>query len=182
MQIPLSQPDINERDRAAVMEVLTSGALSLGPKVPEFERTVAALTGSRHAVAVNRGTSALHLCVKSAGIRKRDEVITTPFSFVASANSILFERGRPVFVDVDPATYNIDPKAIEVATTPATRAILAVHVFGRPCEIGEIRTIAEDHGLELIEDACEAIGATYQGKAVGSFGSSGTFAFIPTSS
>jgi len=147
--------------------------------VPEFERDVAVLTGSRHAVAVNSGTSALHLSVKATGFGEGDEVITTPFSFVASANSILFERGQPVFVDIDPETYNIDPKAIEAAITPVTKAILPMHIFGRPCRIGEVKTIAENRGLALIEDACETIGATYQSKTVGSFGNTGTLAFYP---
>ena len=179
MQIPLSQPDINEADRSAVMDVLNSNVLSLGPKVPEFEQAAAAAAGSKHAVAVSSGTSALHLCVKAAGIGDGDEVITTPFSFVASSNCILFEGAKPVFVDIDPITYNIDPDAIASAITPATKAIVPVHVFGRPCAIAEIQVMAQKRGLRIIEDSCEAIGATYHGKAVGSFGQTGVFAFYP---
>jgi perosamine synthetase len=179
MQIPLSSPDINEQDRAAVLDVLNSGTLSLGPRLTDFEAAVTRLTNSRFAVAVNSGTSALHLCVKAADIGKRDEVITSPFSFVASANCVLFERARPVFVDIDPMTYNIDVSRIEDAITPRTRAILPVHVFGRPCAISEIVSIAEDRGLTIIEDSCEAIGAKHQGRPVGTFGQTGVFAFYP---
>lgn len=179
MNIPLSSPDIRDEDRAAVLDVLNSSALSLGPRLPAFEEAVARVTNSRHAIAVNSGTSGLHLCVRAAGISDRDEVITTPFSFVASANCILFERGRPVFVDVDPVSYNIDPAQIEQAITPRTKAILPVHVFGRPFAASEITYIARKHGLTIIEDACEAIGAEYQGKPVGTFGQTGVFAFYP---
>ena len=179
MQIPLSSPDLTDQDRAAVLEVLNSNTLSLGPKLPAFEHAVSRTTNSRHAIAVNSGTSGLHLCVRAAGISDGDEVITTPFSFVASANCILFERGKPVFVDIDPLTYNLDPQQIEQAITPRTKAILPVHVFGRPCAISEITHIARKHGLTLIEDACEAIGAQYRGSPVGTFGQTGVFAFYP---
>jgi perosamine synthetase len=179
LKIPLSSPDINDADRAAVLDVLRSPALSLGPKLPAFEEAVARTTNSRHAIAVNSGTSGLHLCVRAAGISDGDEVITSPFSFVASANSILFERGKPVFVDIDPVTYNIDPAQIEQAITPRTKAILPVHVFGRPCALSEIMHIARKHGLTVIEDSCEAIGASYDGVPVGTFGQTGVFAFYP---
>ncbi|MGI8962666.1 MAG: DegT/DnrJ/EryC1/StrS family aminotransferase [Bryobacteraceae bacterium] len=179
MQIPLSSPDVTDQDRAAVLEVLNSSALSLGPKLPAFEQAVCQTTNSRHAIAVNSGTSGLHLCVRAAGISDGDEVITTPFSFVASANCILFERGKPVFIDIDPLTYNLDPGQIEQAITPRTRAILPVHVFGRPCAISEIMRIARKHGLTVIEDSCEAIGAQHQGVPVGTFGQTGVFAFYP---
>jgi perosamine synthetase len=179
LQVPLSSPDINTEDCAAVIEVLNSKALSLGPKLPAFEEAVCRTTNSRHAIAVNSGTSGLHLCVRAAEISDGDEVITTPFSFVASANSILFERGRPVFVDIDPITYNIDPAQIEQAITSRTKAILPVHVFGRPCALAEIMHIARKHGLAVIEDACEAIGAQYRGSDAGSFGQTGVFAFYP---
>ena len=179
MNIPLSSPDINDRDRDAVLEVLHSTALSLGPKLPEFEQAVRRATHARHAIAVNSGTSGLHLSIRAAGIRDGDEVITSPFSFVASANCILFERGRPVFVDIDPVTYGLDPARIEQAITPRTKAILPVHVFGRPCAIDEILRIADKHGLTVIEDSCEAIGATYRGVPVGTFGQTGVFAFYP---
>jgi perosamine synthetase len=179
LQIPLSSPDIIAEDREAVLEVLASNALSLGPKLPAFEQAVCRVTNSRHAIAVNSGTSGLHLCVRAAGISDGDEVITTPFSFVASANSILFERGKPVFVDIDPLTYNIDPAQIEQAITPRTKAILPVHVFGRPCALSEVLSIARKHGLTVIEDACEAIGAQYEGQPAGTFGQTGVFAFYP---
>jgi len=177
--IPLSSPDITDEDRAAVLEVLNSRALSLGPKLPAFEEAVCRATKARHAIAVNSGTSGLHLCVRAAGISDGDEVITSPFSFVASANSILFERGKPVFVDIDPLTYNLDPAQIEQAITPRTKAILPVHVFGKPCAMSEIMHIARKHGLTIIEDACEAIGAEYEGTPVGTFGHTGVFAFYP---
>jgi len=179
LQIPLAAPDIRDADRAAVLAVLDSGVLSLGPKLPEFEQAVARVTRSRYAIAVNSGTSALHLCVKAAGISDGDEVITTPFSFIASANCILFERATPVFVDIDPVTYNIDASRIEAAITPRTKAILPVHVFGRPCALAEITYIAHKHGLKIIEDACEAIGAKYHDAPVGTSGQTGVFAFYP---
>lgn len=179
MNIPLSSPDITALERDAVNEVLCGTALSLGPKVPEFETAIANYVGSRHAVAVNSGTSGLHLCVKAAGIGEGDEVITTPFSFVASANCVLFERARPVFVDIDPSTYNIDVDRIEAAITPRTKAILPVHVFGRPCRMDAIAEIAARRGLAIIEDSCEAIGASYRGRMAGTFGQTGVFAFYP---
>ncbi len=179
MQIPLSQPEVTDEDRAAVLEVLKSNFLSRGPKVLEFEAAVAAATGSKYAIAVNSGTSGMHLSVKSAGVGVGDEVITTPFSFVASANCILYEGGRPVFVDIDPTSYNINPDAIEAAIKERTKAIIPVHVFGRPCAISDIQSLGESRGISILEDSCEAIGATYQGKPVGSFGQSGVFAFYP---
>jgi len=179
LQIPLSSPDVREEDRDAVLEVLNSPFLSLGPKLPAFEQAVAQVTKSQNAIAVNSGTSGLHLCVKAAGISDGDEVITSPFSFVASANCVLFERGRPVFVDIDPLTYNIDPARIEEAITERTKAILPVHVFGRPCNLSAIMKIAAKRGLTIIEDSCEAIGARYGGRPVGTFGQTGVFAFYP---
>ena len=179
IKVPLSSPDIGDEERAAVLEVLGGSALSLGPKLGEFESALAEYIGSRYAVAVNSGTSALHLCMKAAQIREGDEVITTPFSFVASANCILFEGGRPVFVDILPDTYEIDVAQIESAITPRTRAILPVHVFGRPCAMAKILEVAERHGLRVVEDACEAIGARIGETAVGSFGQTGVFAFYP---
>jgi perosamine synthetase len=161
------------------LEVLSTPYLSQGPKLPEFERAVAGRAGVRHAVAVNSGTSGLHLAVKAAGLEPGDEVITTPFSFVASANCLLYEGAVPRFVDIDPDTYNIDPREIERAITSKTRAILPVHVFGRPCPMYEILDLASRHGLVVIEDACEALGARYHGRAAGSFGQTGVFAFYP---
>lgn len=163
----------------AVLEVLNSTLLSLGPKLPAFEQAVAQVTKSPYAVAVNSGTSGLHLCVKAAGISDGDEVITSPFSFVASANCVLFEHGKPVFVDIDPVTYNIDPARIEEAITDRTKAILPVHVFGRPCNMSAIMKIAAKRGLTIIEDSCEALGARYGARSVGTFGQTGVFAFYP---
>jgi perosamine synthetase len=179
MKIPLSQPDLTWVERKAVLDVLDSTYLSLGPKLPEFERAMARYTGVKHAVAVNSGTSALHLIVRALGIGDGDEVITTPFSFIASANCILMERARPVFVDIDPDSYNLDPSNIEAAITPRTKAILAVDVFGRCAAWDQIEAIAERHNLAVIEDSCEAIGAEYRGKRAGSFGAAGCFAFYP---
>jgi perosamine synthetase len=179
MNIPLSSPDLTHEERACVLDVLMGRELSLGPRLPAFEQALCELTRARHAIAVNSGTSALHLCIKAAGIGPGDEVITTPFSFVASANCALFERGVPVFVDIDPKTWNIDIGQIEDAITPRTKAILPVHVFGRPCAMDAIMEIARRHDLAVIEDSCEAIGATSNGKPVGTFGQTGVFAFYP---
>lgn len=179
MQIPLSSPDINDSDRSAVLDVLSSPTLSLGPKLPAFEEAVARQTNSQFAVAVNSGTSGLHLCVKAANITDGDEVITSPFSFVASANCILYERGKPVFVDIDPVSYNINPARIPGAVTRRTRAILPVHVFGRPCRMDKILPIAERNSLAVIEDSCEAIGAKIGERSAGAFGQTGVFAFYP---
>jgi perosamine synthetase len=178
-KIPLSSPDISAVEKAAVLSVLDTPSLSLGPKVEEFENAFAAVTGARCAIAVNSGTSGLHLCIKAAGIGPGDEVITTPFSFVASANCILYEQATPVFADIDPATYNLDPEQVAAKITDRTRAILAVHVFGRPCDMGALEQLARRHGLALIEDACEALGAQYGGRPVGTFGQTGVFAFYP---
>jgi len=177
--VPLSNPDITAEERSAVLEVLSGSTLSLGPKLPEFEQAVCAVTGSRFAIAVNSGTSGLHLCVKAAELGEGDEVITSPFSFVASANCVLYERATPVFVDIDPVTYNIDPREAVRAVTPRTRAILPVHVFGRPCDMFSILRLASQHGLRVIEDACEALGATIGARRAGSLGETGVFAFYP---
>jgi perosamine synthetase len=178
-QIPLSSPDVNDDDRQRVMEILSGRTLSLGPALPAFEEALAEIAGTRYAVAVNSGTSALHLAIKAAEIGEGDEVITTPFSFVASANCALYERALPTFVDIELESYNIDPKLIAGAISPRTRAILPVHVFGRPCEMDAINTLAAQRGLTVIEDSCEAIGATYKGRSIGSLGHSGAFAFYP---
>ena len=177
--IPLSRPDITEHEIQAVVEVLRTPWLSLGPKLQAFEQRMAAYAGVPYAVAVNSGTSALHLAVKALGIGEGDEVITTPFSFIASANCILFERARPVFVDIDPHTLNIDVNRIEDAITPRTKAILAVDVFGHPAEWEVLEDIAQRHGLFLIEDSAEALGAVYKGRKAGSFGDAAVFAFYP---
>lgn len=177
--IPLSRPDIGEEEIRLVNEVLRTDWLSMGPKVGEFEKNFADYIGTEYAIAVNSGTSGLHLCMKSIGINKGDEVITAPFSFIASSNSIIFENGKPVFVDIDPHTLNIDPEKIEEAITRNTRAILPVHVFGQPCKMDAIMDIAEDNNLSVIEDACEAVGAEYNGRKAGTFGDASVFAFYP---
>ncbi len=179
VNIPLAMPYLGEEEVRAVSGVIRSNILSLGPKLTEFERNFAKFTGVRYAVAVNSGTSGLHLCVKALNVRPGDEVITTPFSFVASANPAIFERARPVFADVDEHTYNIDPRKLEKAITPKTKAIMLVHIFGQPCNMEEIMNIAAKRGVPVIEDACEAIGATYKGRKVGTFGKAAVFAFYP---
>lgn len=179
MKIPLSAPDVTEAEISSVAEVLRSPRLSLGAKLLEFERDFAGYVGAKHAVAVNSGTSALHLAVRALDLREGDEVITTPFSFVASANAILYERATPVFVDVDAKTLNIDANRIEAAITARTKAILPVHVFGRPAPMPEILEIAGRHNLKVIEDAAEAVGAEIENKKVGAFGDAGVFAFYP---
>jgi perosamine synthetase len=177
--IGLSAPDVGAREEELVLEALRSGTLGLGPFLRRFERDFAAFTGTAHATAVSSGTAGLPLAVRMAGIGSGDEVITTPTSFVASANCILYERGTPVFVDVDPVTLNIDPAAIEAAITPRTRALLPVHIFGYPCEIDRINEIAARHGLAVIEDAAEAVGALARGRRVGTHGNPAVFAFYP---
>jgi len=178
-KIPLARPDITQKDIDAVVKVLRTPHLSLGPKLSEFEGKIAEFTGTQYAVAVNSGTSGLHLCVRSLGIQEGDEVITTPFSFVASANVMLYERAQPVFVDIDPETLNIDVSRVEERVGDATRALLPVHVFGYPCDMEPLVEIAVRHHLKIIEDACEAIGAEYNGQKVGTFGDCGVFAFYP---
>lgn len=177
--IPLSSPDISEEDIAAVTAVLRTPRLSLGPTVPEFEQAIAAFTGAKHAVAVSSGTAALHLCVRALGIGDGDEVITTPFSFVASANCVLFERAVPRFVDIEPKTFCMDPAKIEAAITPKTKAILGVDVFGQVADWDELGLIAARHDLALIEDSCESLGSSVGGRKAGTFGDCGTFAFYP---
>lgn len=181
MQIPLSRPDITEKEINLVNEVLRSPFLALGPKMVEFEEAVARYVGRKFAVAVNSGTSGLHLLIKAYGIGEGDEVITTPFSFIASSNCILYERARPVFVDIEPETGNIDPELIEGAITPRTKAILPVDAFGQPARLDTIRDIARRHGLVVIEDACEALGSEYKGEKTGSgsFADAAVFAFYP---
>lgn len=178
-EIPLSLPDIGEREREAVLAVLKSHRLSMGPAVVDFERKMAEYTGVKYAVAVNSGTSGLHLVVRSLELGPGDEVITTPFSFVASANCLLFEGVRPVFVDIDPRTLNINCRLIEQKINSKTRCILPVHVFGHPADMGTILSIASQYGLSVIEDACEALGARYNGIPVGSQSDAAVFAFYP---
>lgn len=177
--IPLSMPDVNEEDIQAVVAVLRTPQFSLGPKLREFEQNFAAFVGTKEAVAVNSGTSALHLAMRGLGIHDGDEVITTPFSFIASANCILFERAKPVFVDILPGTMCIDPAKVEAAITPRTKAILAVDVFGYLAEWEALRAIADKHHLLLIEDSCEAMGSERGGRRAGSFADCAVFGFYP---
>jgi perosamine synthetase len=179
MRIPLSSPDITDSEIEAVVRVLRTTQLSMGPKLEEFERRFAEFSCTRCAVAISSGTSGLHACVRALGLGPGDEVITTPFSFIASANALLYEGVVPVFVDIDPHTLNIDPAKIEAAITPRTRALLIVHVFGRPSPMHQIISIARRHGLNVIEDACEAIGAEIEGERVGGIGDIGVFGFYP---
>ncbi len=178
-RIPLSLPYVDTLEEELVLEVLRSGRLSLGPMIERFERMLAERVQARYAAAVSSGTAGLHLCARLAGIRPGDEVITTPFSFVASANCFMYEGGVPVFADVDPRTLNLDPAAVEAAVTERTKAVVAVDIFGYPCELDPLRKICERHGLALIEDACEALGAEYKRRPVGSHGHLAVFAFYP---
>lgn len=177
--IPIARPDVGPREEELVLEVLRSGNLSLGPMGPRFERAFADWVGVRHAAAVSSGTAGLHLLAHLAGAGPGDEVITSPFSFVASANCALYTGADVVFADIDPTTFNLDPAAVEAAITPRTKAIVAVHIFGLPCRIEEIRAIADRHGIAVIEDAAEALGARRQGRMVGTTGSPAVFAFYP---
>lgn len=198
--VPMSYPDITDAERQAVMDVLHTPNLSMGPQIDAFEASVAAYVGANHAVAVNSGTAGLHLCVRAAGIEQNDLVITTPFSFVASSNVLLFEKAIPVFVDIDPITGNIDPRKVEQAICDIekggkaanqwlprkgaekhlkVKAILAVDVFGQPADYDTLAHIAEKYSLKLIEDSCESLGAEYKGKKTGLFGDYGVFAFYP---
>lgn len=178
-KIPLSKPDITDLERKAVLGVLKTPNLSLGPKLKEFEEKIAKYAGVKYAVAVNSGTSALHLIIRALGIKDGDEVITTPFSFIASANCILYERAKPVFADIDEKTLNIDPSKIEEKITKKTKAILGVDVFGYPADWDKLKKIAKKNNLFLIEDSAEALGSEYKGKKCGSFGEAAIFGFYP---
>jgi perosamine synthetase len=178
-EIALSAPWIEEREEKLVLEALRSGRLSLGPMIDRFEQAIAERVGAAYVAAVSSGTAGLHLAVRLAGFGPGDEVITTPLSFVASANCVLYEGATPVFVDVDSATLNLDPAAVEEAVTDRTKGILAVDIFGYPAEYAELAAIAERHGLALVEDACEALGAEYRGRSIGSLEHPAVFAFYP---
>jgi perosamine synthetase len=177
-QIPLAKPEIGPREEELTLEVLRSGRLSLGPMVERFERDFAAWLGVEDAVAVSSGTSALHLGVRALGWGRGDEVLTTPFSFVASANCLLYEGARPVFCDVDPVTLNLDPAAVEAALGERSAGVLPVHIFGFPAAMPELEAIAARRGLGILEDACEALGAVdSEERRVGGRGNLATFAF-----
>jgi perosamine synthetase len=177
--IPITKPLVGDREERAVLEVLRSGWLVQGPKVAEFERAVAAYVGARHAVATSSCTTALHLALVLHGIGTGDEVIVPSFTFIATANVVLYTGATPVFVDIDPRTYNLDPDAVEAAITPRTRAIMPVHQIGLAADIDRLAAIARRHDLVLIEDAAPAIGATYKGRRVGGLGHPACLSFHP---
>jgi len=203
IRVPMSSPDISDTEVHAVVETLRTPTLSIGPRLEAFERAAATVAGVAWGVGVNSGTSGLHLCVIAAGVGEGDLVITTPFSFIASANCVVYERGVPVFVDIDPATGNIDPDLAASAaadlmrggaaadrwlppalrgarrSTGRLRALLPVHAFGQPADMDPLLDAARNYDLAVIEDACEAIGATYKGRPAGSFGDAAVFAFYP---
>ena len=179
MQIYLSRPDITAKEIEAVCEVLRGPNLSLGPKLAEFEQAFAKYIGTKRAVAVNSGTSGLFLCMLALGIGTGDEVITTPFTFIASATAVMMAGARPVFVDIDPISLNIDPAKIESKITEKTKAILPVEVFGNPAGLDRVCEIAQKHNLAVVEDSCEALGSALKGKKVGTFGKMSVFGFYP---
>ena len=176
--IPLARPLLGPEEERAVVEVLRSGQLSLGPRLAEFERAFAVRVGAPYACAVSSGTAGLHLALRAVGVGEGDELVTSPFSFVASANAALYERARPVFADIDPVTLNLDPAAAAAAVGERTRALLPVHIFGYPAEMPAFERLAERHGLAIVEDACEALGAVHaDGVAVGGRGHPAVFGF-----
>ncbi|MBO5523925.1 MAG: aminotransferase class I/II-fold pyridoxal phosphate-dependent enzyme, partial [Roseburia sp.] len=177
--IPYGRQTIEEDDIQAVIEVLKSDYLTTGPKIAEFEKMVADYVGAKYAVAISNGTAALHAACFAAGIGAGDEVITTPITFAASSNCVLYCGGTPVFADVDPKTYNIDPEDIKRKITARTKAIIAVHLAGQPCDMDAIHAIAEEHNLIVIEDGAHALGSEYKGKKVGALSDMTTFSFHP---
>lgn len=177
--ISMAKPQIGDDEKRAVMEVLDSGMMAQGPRVKAFEEAFATMCGTKHAVATSSGTTALHVAMLANDIGKGDEVITSAFTFIASANSILYVGAKPVFVDIDPRTFNLDASKIDKAITNKTKAILPIHLYGLSCDMDPVMKIAEKHGLLVIEDACQSHGAEYKGRKVGSFGT-GTFSFYPT--
>jgi perosamine synthetase len=178
-RVPLARPYLDEREEELVLEVLRSGRLSLGPTIDRFEELVAERVRAPYAAAVSSGTAGLHLLVRSAGIGPEDEVITSPLTFAASANCFLYEGATPVFADVDERTWNLDPAAVEAAVTDRTKAVVAVDMFGYPCELEPLMALCEQHGLALIEDSAEALGAEYKGAPLGSHGPPCVFGFYP---
>ena len=178
--IPIAKPLIGGEEIEAVVRVLKSGRLVQGPEVAAFEEEFARYIGVKHAIAVCNGTAALDIALKAIGIKPGDEVITTPFTFIASANCILFQGAKPVFTDIDPRTFNLDPDATLEVITPKTKAILVVHLYGHPADMKAFMEICEDRKLILIEDAAQAHGAEFNGKKVGSFGKVSAFSFYPT--
>jgi perosamine synthetase len=179
MRIPLSGPDISEADIEAVVEVLRTPRLSIGPQMEAFEAAAASYTGVPYAVALSSGTAGLHLGLAAMGIGEGDEVILPSFTFIAAAHAVLYVRATPVFADIDPRTLNLTPQSVAAAITPRTRAIIVVHTFGCPADLGPILAIAARHGLRVVEDACEALGAEYRGRKAGGIGDLGVFGFYP---
>ena len=198
--VPMSYPDLTDAERQAVNAVMNTPMLSMGPRIDAFEAAVKAHTGAKHAIAVNSGTAGLHLCVRAAGIQSAERVITSPFSFVASTNVLLYENAVPVFVDVDPQTGNIDPLLVRAAADDLAKGgsaarrwlprkgadgdgplkgVLAVDVFGQPADMDALRAVTDAHHIPLIEDSCEALGAEYKGRQAGTLGDMGVFAFYP---
>ncbi|HKW07759.1 MAG TPA: DegT/DnrJ/EryC1/StrS family aminotransferase [Candidatus Dormibacteraeota bacterium] len=177
--IPISHPIIGEEEKRAVLEVLDSGMLAQGPQVARFEEAFARVAGVKHAMAISSGTAALHLALLAHDVGPGDEVITSSFTFIASVNSILFCGAKPVFVDIDPATFNLDPALLEAAMTSRTKAIMPVHLYGQPADMDAIVEIASRHGVAIIEDAAQAVGARFKGRPAGSFGT-GCFSLYAT--
>ncbi|HSL46401.1 MAG TPA: DegT/DnrJ/EryC1/StrS family aminotransferase [Anaerolineales bacterium] len=177
--ISISKPNISEAEKSAVMEVLDSGMLAMGPRTAQFEAAFAETFNVKHAIAVSSGTTALHIALLANGVGPGDEVITTPFTFAATVNAILYVGATPVFVDIDEETFNMDLAQVEAKITPRTKAILPIHLYGYMCDMDHLQAIAEKHGLKIIEDACQAVGASYKDKFAGSFGT-GTFSFYAT--
>lgn len=177
--VSMASADLQQSDIDAVVEVLASGRLALGRKASEFERLLADYVGVRHAVAVSSGTAALHLIVRALGLGPRDEVLVPSFTFAASVNAILYEGARPVFVDIEPETFNADPRDLARKVSPRTRAIMVVDIFGHPAEWDEVLRIASGHDLRVIDDSCEALGAEYRGRRIGQLGDAAAFAFYP---
>lgn len=178
-EIPLSKPDITALEEQLVVDVLRSGRLSIGPMQEMFEDLVARRCGTRHGVACSSGTAGLHMVLLALGVGPGDEVVTTPFSFIASSNAILFVGAKPVFVDICPSSLNANPELVEAAITPRTKAILAVEAFGNPRYMDTYAKIAAKYEIPLVEDSCEALGTVYNGRAAGSFGRAGVFGFYP---
>lgn len=178
--IGIAAPSIGEEEISAVNEMLASGMLAQGPKVAQLEEDFAQYCGTKFAVAVSSGTAAIHSALYAAGIRAGDEVITTPFSFIATINPILMLGARPVLVDINPDDFNIDPNLIRAAITNKTKAVRPVHLYGQPANMDEINSIAEEHNLKVIEDACQAIGAAYKNKQAGNLGDLGCFSLYAT--
>ena len=178
--INVAQPSFGQEEIDAVVKVLQSGIIAQGPQVAKFEKQFAAFCGAKYAVATNSGTAALHAALYACGIKEGDEVITTPFTFVATANAIIQQGATPVFADIDPVTFNLDPKSVEAKITSKTKAILPVDIFGHPYDVEAIANIAKKHNLKIIEDACQAHGATYKNRKTGTLGDAGCFSLYAT--